>query len=73
MAVECQLVSNAPESGRLVGKIVNVSADESVLDGEGTIDPDKLRPIIFDTIHHTYRVPGEVVALVTRPRWWMAS
>ena len=61
MAVECQLVSYTPESGRLVGKIVNVSADESVLDGEGTIDPDKLRPIIFDTIHHTYRVLGEKV------------
>ena len=61
MAVECQLVSYDPASDRLVGKIVNVSADESVLDGEGTIDPDKLRPIIFDTIHHTYRVLGEKV------------
>ena len=61
MAVECQLVSYDPESFRLVGKIVNVSADESVLDGEGAIDPEKLRPIIFDTIHFTYRVLGEKV------------
>ena len=32
MAVECRLVSSDPESCRLVGEIVNVSADESVLD-----------------------------------------
>ena len=61
MAVECQLVSYDPESCRLVGKIVNVSADESVLDGEGKIDPDKLRPITFDPIHNAYRVLGEKV------------
>ncbi len=62
MAVECQLVSYDPESCRLVGKIVNVSADESVLDQDGTIDPEKLRPITFDPIHFTYRVLGEKVA-----------
>lgn len=61
MAVECRLVSYDPESCRLVGEIVNVSADESVLDENGTIDPDKLLPIIFDPIHHTYRVLGEKV------------
>ncbi len=62
MAVEGQLVSYDPESCRLVGKIVNVSADESVLDEAGTIDPDKLRPITFDPIHNAYRVLGEKVA-----------
>ena len=61
MAVECRLVSYDPESCRLVGEIVNVSADESVLDEDGKIDPDKLRPITFDPIYHTYRVLGEKV------------
>ena len=61
MAVECRLISYDPESCRLVGEIVNVSADESVLDEDGKIDPDKLRPITFDPIHHTYRVLGEKV------------
>ena len=61
MAVECRLVSYDPESCRLVGEIVNVSADESVLDEDGKIDPDKLRPITFDPIHNTYRVLGEKV------------
>ena len=61
MAVECKLISYDPESCRLVGEIVNVSADESVLDEDGKIDPDKLRPITFDPIHNAYRVLGEKV------------
>ena len=59
MSVECRLVSYDPESCRLVGEIVNVSADESVLDADGKIDPDKLQPIIFDPIHNAYRKLGE--------------
>ena len=61
MAVECRLVSYDPESCRLVGEIVNVSADESVLGADGKIDPNKLRPITFDPIHNAYRVLGEKV------------
>lgn len=61
MAVECRLVSYDPESCRLVGEIVNVSADESVLDAQGKIEPDKLAPITFDPIHNTYRKLGEKV------------
>ena len=61
MAVECRLVSYDPESCRLVGEIVNVSADESVLDTDGKIDPDKLQPITFDPIHNVYRTLGQAV------------
>ena len=61
MAVECRLVSYDPQSCRLVGEIVNVSADESVLGEDGRIDPDKLRPITFDPIHNVYRLLGEKV------------
>ena len=61
MAVECRLVRYEAESGRLVGEIVNVSADASVLDGDGNIDPDKLQPILFDPIHSAYRKMGEKV------------
>ena len=61
MAVECRLVSYDPESFRLVGEIVNVSADESVLDRDGRIDPDKLEPITFDPIHNAYRKLGAKV------------
>ena len=61
MAVECRLVSYDPESCRLVGEIVNVGADESVLGPDGKIDPDKLQPITFDPIHSAYRKLGEKV------------
>ena len=66
MAVECRLVSYDPESCRLVGEIVNVSADQSVLDADGKIDPDKLQPIIFDPIHNTYRKLGQLVGSAFR-------
>ena len=61
MALECRLVSYDPDSCRLVGEIVNVSAEESVLDESGKIDPEKLQPITFDPVQHTYRVLGAVV------------
>lgn len=61
MTLECRLTSYDPESCRLVGEIVNVSAEESVLDETGKIDPEKLQPITFDPIHNTYRVLGAVV------------
>lgn len=59
MTLECRLKSYDPETGSLVAEIVNVSADESVLDAEGNIDPDKLQPITFDPVHNTYRRLGE--------------
>ena len=42
MTLECTLVSYDPETCRLVGEIVNVSADERILDENGKIDPAKL-------------------------------
>lgn len=61
MALECELVSYDPETCHLVGKIINVSAEESILDNRGKIDVDKLRPITFDPVHNDYRVLGEKV------------
>ena len=61
MAVECRLLSYDPESCRLVGEIVNVSAGEAVLGADGKIDPDKLCPITFDPVHNTYRPLGAPV------------
>lgn len=60
MAVECRLISYDPESCRMVGEVVNVCADESVLTN-GKIDPAKLRPLVFDGVHLTYHVLGEKV------------
>ena len=60
MAMECELISYTPETCRLVGKIVNVSADESVLNDQGKVDPKKLRPIVFDGMNHVYYEFGEI-------------
>ena len=60
MALECKVLSYDTDTCRLVGKIVNVNADESVLT-EGKIDSKKLRPITYDPVHHDYLVLGEAV------------
>ena len=61
MALECKLISYDPESCRLVGKIVNVSADASVLGENGKVDAAKLQPITYDPMNHHYLVLGETV------------
>ncbi len=61
MALECTLVSYDPETCRLVGEIVNVSADERILDENGKIDPAKLEPITFDPVNNVYLKLGEKV------------
>lgn len=60
MAVECRLTSYDPDTCRLVGEVVNVCADESVLT-DGLIDPARLRPITFDGMNNAYLVLGEKV------------
>ena len=40
MAVECKLISYDAESCRLIGEIVNVCADESVLGENGKVERD---------------------------------
>ena len=59
MALECRLVSYDADTCRLVGKIVNVCAEESVLNEKGKVDPGKLRPITYDPMNHDYLVLGE--------------
>ena len=61
MTLECELVSYDQESNHLVGRIVNVSAAEDILDENGQIDPSRLNPITYDPIHHHYLVIGEKV------------
>lgn len=61
MAVECKLINYDENACRLVGEIINVSADESILNEQGKVDPAKLRPITFDPMNNTYLVLGEKV------------
>ena len=58
MALECKVKSF--EDGILVGEIINVNADESILT-DGKIDPKKLKPITYDSANHAYIGLGEKV------------
>ena len=54
LVFECELVSMDPETCLVIGKVVNVAADETVLT-DGKPDPDKIKPISYDPINHVYR------------------
>ena len=58
LTLECKVLSWA--DGILVGEVVNMSADESVLT-DGKVDLAKLKPIVFDAASMTYRSVGDVV------------
>ena len=61
MALECKLISYDVETCRLVGEIINVCVDKSVLGENGKVDVSKLRPITYDPMNHHYYVLGEQV------------
>lgn len=63
MAIECS-VESITESGdciRVYAKIVNVCADDSILDSAGNIDATKLRPISYDPVNSVYYELGQKV------------
>lgn len=60
MAVECKLISFDEKTCFLLGEIVNVCADESILT-DGKVDPKKLRPIVYDSMNHDYYSLGKKV------------
>ena len=60
MALECKLMK-FNEDGICIGEIVNVSAEESILDENGKIDAKKLNPIVYDGVSHAYMTLGEKV------------
>ena len=61
MALECRVISYDEETCRLVGEIVNVCVDESVLGENGKVDVEKLQPITYDPMNHHYLTLGAKV------------
>ena len=59
LTFECEVESLGADL-RLVGKIINVSADESILTN-GKIDPKKLEAISFDAVNNKYLLVSDVV------------
>ena len=63
VALECELaeVINTENMHAVIGKIINVCADEEVLAENGRIDPAKLHALIFDQFQAGYYTVGEKV------------
>ncbi|MGI6721571.1 MAG: flavin reductase family protein [Anaerovoracaceae bacterium] len=61
LAMECELaeITETDNLHAVVGTIVNVKADESVLDAEGKIAAEKLNAIMFDGFGRNYFTVGE--------------
>lgn len=60
MALECKLIK-FNEDGICIGNIVNVNADECIIDENGKIDASKLDPIMYDGVTHAYWNIGKAV------------
>ena len=58
LTLECKVVSF--EDGMLIGEVVNMSADESILTDD-KVDLAKLKPIVFDAAAMSYRAIGDNV------------
>ena len=63
ITLECKVIElQHPEGGfRVLGKIVNVLADEKVLNEKGKPDPKKLNAFVFDQMQNGYYAIGEKV------------
>ena len=63
LTLECKVVAleNTVYGFRVLGEIVNVLADEKVLDEKGRVDPTRLNAFIFDQCQSGYYKVGEKV------------
>ena len=63
LTLECEVVEcqNTVYGFKVLVKIVNVLADEKVLDENGKVDPTKLNAFVFDQFQSRYYAIGEKV------------
>ncbi len=63
LVMECELLEflHTDHVDGIVGKIVNVKADEAVLNEKGKVDPKKLNAILFDQFQNGYYAIGDKV------------
>ena len=67
VTMECELaeVASTENIHAVVGRIINVSADEEVLADNGKVDPVKLNALIFDQFQSGYYVASEKASSLT--------
>lgn len=46
---------------RIIGEVVNMSANLNCVGEDKKLDIDKIKPVVYDSSHNMYRVIGEVV------------
>ena len=63
VTIECEMLKLEDDEGdyRLIGKVVNVVAEEAALDDKGRVDLGKLNLISYDSATHGYRSIGNIV------------
>lgn len=63
ITMECKFIEyQTNENGvGVIGEIVNVSADEKVLDENGRVLPEKIQALVYDTFNYGYYTVGEKV------------
>jgi len=63
LTLECKVVEDKMEvyGHHVIGEIVGILADESVLDEKGKVDPTKLNAFVFDQFQNGYYAIGEKV------------
>ena len=63
LTLECRVIEfqDQPYGLRVLGEIVDVLADESVLDEKGRIDAAKIHAFAFDQMRNDYYAIGEIV------------
>ena len=64
LTIECRVVNTVTIGShtQITGEVVNIQADEGILDERGKYDLAKLNPIIYDEERFAYRPVGETVA-----------
>jgi len=60
-ALECRMLSWDQESHLLLAQVVNICAEERVLDEEGRVDMALLQPIVYDSAKRDYFILGDKV------------
>ena len=61
LTIECKVVNTVTIGShtQITGEIVNIQADETIVDERGKYDLAKLNPIIYDEERFAYRPVGE--------------
>lgn len=63
LCLECRVVKDemTPYGHMILGEILGVLAEESVLDENGTVDPKKLHAVVYDQMQSGYYAVGEKI------------